>query len=86
VKRGLRGVTASVLVRVACFVGLVALAFMAWPLFVPRAVPVLASMSVGQGLGIVALACYLGAIIVEVGRHDRAERALNDDHPDPSSD
>lgn len=55
---------------------LAALATMAWPRFVPTTVPVLFSMSVGQGPGVVAFACYVGAILLEVSRHDQVERAL----------
>jgi hypothetical protein len=76
VKRSLRNVTATVLIRVACMVGLVALLIMAWPLFVPRTIPVLTSMSVGQGLGVVAFCCYVGAVLLEVRRHEQVEKVL----------
>jgi hypothetical protein len=76
VKQSLRNLTSAILVRVACWVGLLALLIMAWPLFVPRTVPVLVSMSAGQGLGAFAFLCYLGSILLEVRRHEQVERVL----------
>jgi hypothetical protein len=78
-KRWNRTLTAALLVKAACAVGLAALAAMAWPLFVPSTLPVLFSMSVGQGLGVVAFACYVGAILLEVRRHELVERALDEE-------
>ena len=60
------------LIRVACVVGLVALAMMAFSLFVPRALPVILALSLAQALGAFALLTYLVAIVSVVAEHDRA--------------
>lgn len=59
------------LIRVACVVGLVSLGMMAFSLIVPRALPVILALSVGQALGAFALLAYLVAIVSVVAEHDR---------------
>lgn len=71
-----RVLSSAFLVRAACYVGLAALALMAWGILVPTTVPVLMSMSAGQVLGGLALACYVGAVLLEVRKHEEAEQAL----------
>lgn len=71
-----RWLRAQLLVRVACAVGLLALASMAVGVLFPYALPVVFAMSAGQGLGVLAFVCYLLAIIAEVVQHEKARRAL----------
>lgn len=49
----------SRILLLACMCALVALAMMAWSLFDPRPIPVIASMSVGQALGTASFLAYL---------------------------
>jgi hypothetical protein len=60
------------LVRVACYIGIVALGFMVWSALVPAALPVVIGMSVGQGLGVLAMLCYGVAVISDTARSRRA--------------
>jgi hypothetical protein len=53
---------------VACFLALGGLAIMAYSILWPRPLPVIIAMSVGHALGILAFACYLVAVIVDVAR------------------
>lgn len=50
------------ILRVACVLALGALALMAWSLVDPRPFPVVVAMSVGQLLGTVSLAMYVGVL------------------------
>jgi hypothetical protein len=61
------------LVRIACFLGLVALALMAWSVVQPTVWPVLIALSLGQVLGTLSLGLYVIAIIrdLDVRRHLR---------------
>ena len=63
------------LVKGACIIGLCAIGLMMWSILFPYALPVIAAMSVAQGLGILAFLFYLGAIVTEVKKHD-AKRAV----------
>lgn len=65
---------ATLLVRVACSIGLVALASTAVGVLFPYALPVVFAMSVGQALGMLAFVSYLLAIAAEVLQHDAARR------------
>jgi hypothetical protein len=51
------------LLRIACFLALVALPLMVWSIFDPRVWPVLIALSVGQGIGTLSLLLFLVAII-----------------------
>ena len=51
-------------VRFACFATLVSLALMSWSVLDPSPLPVMVSMSMGQAIGTLALACYLFAILL----------------------
>jgi hypothetical protein len=55
-------------VRWACWLSLVSLAFMVWALVHPRPIPVIAAMSVGQGLGTLALVLYGWAVAIDLRR------------------
>ncbi len=72
-----RWLRAPPLVRVACSLGLVALASTAVGVLFPYALPVVFAMSVGQGLGALAFVCYLLAIVAEVLQHEAAKRRGN---------
>jgi len=56
------------LIRLACYVALVALAVMAASIIYPAPLPVIFAMSVGQVIGIVAFLCYLLSILMDVVR------------------
>jgi hypothetical protein len=60
------------LTRVACVFALLGLALMSYSILDPRAVPVIVAMSVGHAFGIIAFACYLLAVILDVRRGGRS--------------
>ena len=60
------------LTRVACVFALLGLALMSYSVLDPRAVPVIVAMSVGHAFGIIAFACYLLAVILDVRRGGRS--------------
>jgi hypothetical protein len=57
-------VQVETLVVSACVATLVALALMSWSVLDPTPLPVMVSMSIGQAIGTLALACYLGAVLL----------------------
>jgi hypothetical protein len=67
----LRRLSVELLVRVACIASLVSMALMTWSVFDPTPFPVMVSMTVGQGIGTLALICYLAAVLVAQWRRDR---------------
>lgn len=69
-------------VRVACCLALVALAMIAWSLLRPEPLPVIAAMSVGQGLGTLSLLSFLLAIAADV-RRVRAKAAEAESRSEP---
>jgi hypothetical protein len=76
-----RWLRAQLLARLACGVGLLALACIAAGVLFPYALPVVLAMSVGQGLGALAFMCYLLAIVAEVLHHEAAQRELDGHSP-----
>lgn len=56
------------LIRVACYLAIVALGLMVWSVVVPTALPVVIGMSVGQGIGILGFLCFLLAILGDTQR------------------
>jgi hypothetical protein len=56
------------LVRGACWLASVALLLMAWSVIHSAALPVVLGMSVGQGLGVLAFACYALAVLIDLRR------------------
>lgn len=52
------------LTRTAAVLALIGLAIMAYSIVSPRPLPVILAMSVGHGIGAVALLCYILAIIL----------------------
>lgn len=63
------------LVRIACYVGIVALLLMSWSALVPAALPIVIGMSLGQALGVVAFLFYVLAILYEMRIKARPEPA-----------
>jgi hypothetical protein len=63
--------TSTVLV-VACLFALAALAMMAWSLFDPRPIPVVAAMSIGQALGTASFLAYLFVVARDLRRLRRS--------------
>jgi hypothetical protein len=53
---------------VACVLALGALGLMVWSLFDPRPLPVIAAMSIGQGLGTLSFASFLYVVVVDLRR------------------
>ncbi|MBX3127032.1 MAG: hypothetical protein KF718_09960 [Polyangiaceae bacterium] len=62
----------SGLTRAACVVALIGLAVMAFSIVVPKPLPVIAAMSVGQGIGVLAFLLYLSAVLLDVLRTSKA--------------
>jgi hypothetical protein len=56
------------LITAACAFGLVALGLMAWSVIVPRPLPVMLAMSLGQLLGTLSFGAYLVAIVLDLRR------------------
>lgn len=56
------------LVRAACWLSLVGLGLMVTSIAIPAPIPVISAMSVGHAIGLLALLCYLVAVIVEMNR------------------
>jgi hypothetical protein len=54
----------------ACVLGLIGLALMTWSLFDQGWVPVMAAMSVGQGIGTLSFALFLVIVIVDLRQAD----------------
>jgi hypothetical protein len=59
------------LLRVAAFLALAGLAFMVWSLLDPRPVPIMAAMSVGQGLGMLSFLLFAVVLIIDAWRTSR---------------
>ena len=66
------------LIRVACYLALMALVLMIWSVLTPRALPVVIGMSVGQGVGVLALLCYLLAIFTDVSRAPKGAKTASE--------
>ena len=54
----------------ACVLGLIGLALMSWSLFDQGWIPVMAAMSVGQGIGTLSFALFLVIVIVDLRQAD----------------
>ena len=64
------------LVRLACWIGLVALAIMCASILNPRPITVIFAMSVGQVIGGLAFLCYLVSIVLDVVRGPGTEHRI----------
>lgn len=59
----MKGFTSTGWLRIACGLAIVGLALMMWSLVDPRVQPVLLALSLGQCIGTLSLALYLGVIV-----------------------
>lgn len=59
------------LLRLAAIMGLVGLAFMVWSLVDPRPIPIMAAMSVGQGIGTLSFLLFAVVVITDAWRASR---------------
>ena len=66
VEKFLDNASRSRLMVYACVLGLIGLALMTWSLFDQGWIPVMAAMSVGQGIGTLSFALYLLVVIIEL--------------------
>jgi hypothetical protein len=73
--------SSSRILVVACANALGALALMAWSLFDPRPLQVIAAMSVGQVLGTVSFGLYLFVVARDLRRRSQSPRPT--DHVKP---
>jgi len=65
------------LLRLAAFLALAGLALMVWSLLDPRPIPIMAAMSVGQGLGTLSFVIFLVVVVQDAWRANR-KRKLED--------
>ncbi|APR75406.1 Hypothetical protein A7982_00752 [Minicystis rosea] len=70
-------------VRISCCLALVALAMIAWSLVHPQPLPVIAAMSVGQGLGTLSLIAFLLAVAADVRKARAKASDAAAERPDP---
>jgi hypothetical protein len=81
----MKKLTTSALLTGACLCALAALAMMAWSLFDPRPIPVIASMSLGQVIGTASFGAYLVVVARDLRRgpapRSRRDDALGSDAP-----
>jgi CHASE2 domain-containing sensor protein len=64
----------------ACVLGLIGLALMTWSLFDQGWIPVMAAMSVGQGIGTLSFALFLVIVIIDLRKAEFRPSVL----PEPS--
>ncbi len=60
----------SKLMVYACVFGLIGLALMSWSLFDQGWIPVMAAMSVGQGIGTLSFVLFLAIVFIDLRRAD----------------
>lgn len=65
------GISSERLLRVACWLGLVALPLMVVSVFVPTVWPVLVALSIGQGIGTLSFLLYLVVVARDLKIGDR---------------
>ncbi len=58
------------LVRLSCVLALVGLAILCVSVLVPRPIPIIFAMSGGHAIGVAALACYVLAVLLDLGRRE----------------
>ena len=73
------------ILRMACVLALVGIALMVWSLLQPTPMPVLVAMSLGQLLGTVSLAAFLGVVVADLRRAHLERAPVPTDPPDPAS-
>lgn len=58
------------LIRIACYLGLLALLMMSWSVLDPSALPVVVGMGFGQVVGVLAFGLYAIAVLGDIYRGD----------------
>jgi hypothetical protein len=71
--------TTSRLLRMAAIMALVGLAFMVWSLLDPRPIPIMAAMSIGQGIGMLSFAIFLVVVVVDAWRASKRQPPPDED-------
>ena len=66
INRFLDTASRSRLMVYACVLGLIGLALMSWSLFDQGWIPVMAAMSVGQGIGTLSFALFLVIVVIDL--------------------
>ena len=66
INRFLDTASRSRLMVYACVLGLIGLALMSWSLFDQGWIPVMAAMSVGQGIGTLSFALFLVIVLIDL--------------------
>ena len=66
IERFLDNASRSRLMVYACVLGLIGLALMTWSLFDQGWIPVMAAMSVGQGIGTLSFALFLVIVLIDL--------------------
>jgi hypothetical protein len=66
-------VTLPRVLQVACILALSALGLITWSLVDPRPIPVILAMSVGQVLGTLSFAAFLGVVVHDLRAGQRKE-------------
>lgn len=72
----------SKLMVYACVLGLIGLALMSWSLFDQGWIPIMAAMSVGQGIGTLSFALFLVIVFIDLRK---AEFRPSIPHPPPKN-
>lgn len=60
--------------QIACVLALMALGLFVWSLVHPHPIPVILAMSVGQVLGTLSFATFLGVVVYDLYRAQRGEK------------
>ena len=63
------------IVQVACILALTALPLMVWSVFDPTVWPVMAALSIGQGIGTLSLLLYVVVVLRDLGVQARLRKA-----------
>lgn len=71
--------TTTGLLRMAAILALVGLAFMVWSLLDPRPIPIMAAMSIGQGIGMLSFAIFLVVVVVDAWRASKRQPPPDED-------
>lgn len=75
------------LIQAACVLTLVALTMMAVSILRPTVLPVVLAMSVGQGLGVLGLLCFIAAIVADAAGAPLEQAAdVSDEAEEPAED
>lgn len=81
----LLGRSVESLVRLACFLALLGLFVLCVSILWPKPLPVIFAMSGGHLIGILAFACYLLAIVLDIRRAERPRASVEEDVQSPPS-